>query len=258
MKTLILAAGKGTRLRPITDFIPKPMVPIHGKPLLEWVLLHLMSYGIREYVIAVSYLAEQIENYFGDGTRWGIHIEYSYGTSPAGKAGEIWRCRELLKDERRFLVVPGDTICHLDYREFMGFHERQGGMASVALSTQYQLEVGLAEVASDGRITAFLEKSNLNRPVSTGSYLLESSIFSYIERFNPSRNEVDLPGDVFPVLLREKQQINGFVSEYEWWDIGKINDYDALAHMPAQQAKFILYGYENVFQTHQFFDGIPC
>jgi mannose-1-phosphate guanylyltransferase len=257
MKTLILAAGKGTRLRPITDFIPKPMVPIHGKPLLEWILLHLMSYGIREYVIAVSYLAEQIENYFGDGTRWDIHIEYSYGVSPAGKAGEVWRCRELLEDECRFLVVPGDTICHLDYREFMGFHERQGGMVSVALSTKYQLEVGLAEVASDGRITAFLEKSNLNRPVSTGSYLLESSIFPYIERFNPSSNEVDLPGDVFPVLLREKQQINGFVSEYEWWDIGKINDYDAFAHMPAQQAKFILYGYENVFQTHQSFDGIP-
>jgi mannose-1-phosphate guanylyltransferase len=251
MKTLILAAGKGTRLRPITDFIPKPMVPIHGKPLLEWVLLYLMSYGIREYVIAVSYLGEQIENYFRDGTRWGIHIEYSYGVLPAGKAGEVWRCRELLEDERRFLVVPGDTICHLNYREFMGFHERQSGMVSVALSTQYQLEVGLAEVASDGRITAFLEKSNLNRPVSTGSYLLESSIFPYIERFNPSRNEVDLPGDVFPVLLHEGQPINGFVRDYEWWDIGKINEYDALAHMPAQQAKFILYGYENVSQTHQ-------
>jgi len=256
MKTLILAAGKGTRLRPITDFIPKPMVPIHGKPLLEWVLLHLMSYGIGEYVIAVSYLAEQIENYFGDGTRWGIHIEYSYGASPAGKAGEVWRCRELLENERSFLVVPGDTICHLDYGEFMGFHERQGGMVSVALSTKYLLEVGLAEVASDGRITSFLEKTSLNRPVSTGSYLLESSIFPYIERFSPSRNEVDLPGDVFPVLLREKQQINGFVSEYEWWDIGRINDYDAIAHMPAQQAKLILYGYENVFQTHQSFDGI--
>lgn len=246
MKTLILAAGKGTRLRPITDFIPKPMVPIHGKPLLEWVLLNLMSYGIREYVIAVSYFAEQIENYFGDGARWGIRIEYSHGASPAGKAGEVWRCRELLEDESRFLVVPGDTICHLDYRDFMGFHEHQGGMVSVALSTKYRLEVGLAEVASDGRITAFLEKINLNRPVSTGSYLLESTIFPYIERFNPSRNEVDLPGDVFPVLLLEGQQINGFVNDYEWWDIGKINDYDALAHMPVQQAKFILCDYENV------------
>jgi Nucleoside-diphosphate-sugar pyrophosphorylase involved in lipopolysaccharide biosynthesis/translation initiation factor 2B, gamma/epsilon subunits (eIF-2Bgamma/eIF-2Bepsilon) len=144
----------------------------------------------------------------------------------------------------------------LNYREFMDFHERQGGMVSVALSTQYRLEVGLAEVSSDGRIMAFFEKSNLNRPVSTGAYLLEASIFPYIEGFNPSQNEVDLPGDVFPVLLREGQQINGFVSEYEWWDIGKINDYDALAHMPSQQAKFILYGYENMLQIHSSFDGI--
>jgi mannose-1-phosphate guanylyltransferase len=243
MKALVLAAGKGTRLRPITDYIPKPMVPLHGKPLLEWVILHLISYGIRDYVIAVSYLAEQIENYFGNGARWGIHIEYSRGESPAGKAGEVWRSRGLLEDERRFLVVPGDTICHLDYGEFMGFHERQGSMVSVALSTRYRLEVGVAEVDSGGKITAFLEKANLDSPVSTGSYLLETSIFPYIERFDPSRKEVDLPGDVFPVLLQEGQSIHGFICEYEWWDIGRINDYDAIAHMPPHQAMSLLSDY---------------
>jgi len=242
MKALLLAAGQGARLRPVTDYIPKPMVPLHGKPLLEWVILYLLSYSITEYVIAVSYLAEQIENYFGNGARWGIKIDYGRGASPAGKAGEVWRCRDLLRDEKRFLVVPGDTICHLNYKEFMDFHARQGGMVSVALSTQYRLEVGMAEVAGDGRITAFLEKTNLNRPVSTGTYLLEAAIFSYIERFNPSRNEVDLPGDVFPVLLSEGKPIHGFVRDYAWWDIGRLNDYEALAHMPAQQAEVILYG----------------
>ena len=252
MKALILAAGKGTRLRPVTDYIPKPMVPLHGKPLLEWVILHLCSYGITEYVIAVSYLAEQIENYFGNGARWGIRIEYGRGATPAGKAGEVWRCRDLLKDEARFLVVPGDTICHLNYREFMDFHDRQGGMVSVALSTQYRLEVGLAEVDRDGRLTAFLEKTNLNRPVSTGTYLLEAEIFSYIGRFNPARNKVDLPGDVFPVLLREGKPINGFVRDYAWWDIGKLNDYDALAQMPPQQAKFILCGGKHVTDASVF------
>lgn len=245
MKAMILAAGKGTRLRPVTDYIPKPMVPLHGKPLLEWVILQLRSYGVTEYVLAVSYLAEQIENYFGDGSRWGIKIAYGHGASPAGKAGEVWRCRELLKDKDRFLVVPGDTICHLDYREFIAFHERQKGMVSVALSTRYRLEVGLAEVDRDGRVTAFLEKTNLDRPVSTGTYLLEAAIFPYIERFDPSRNEVDLPGDVFPVLLREGKPIQGFVQDYEWWDIGRLNDYDALAHMSLQQAGHILAGGRN-------------
>lgn len=242
MKAMILAAGKGTRLRPVTDYIPKPMVPLHGKPLLEWVILQLRSYGVTEYVLAISYLAEQIENYFGDGSRWGIKIAYGRGTSPAGKAGEVWRCRDLLQDEERFLVVPGDTICHLNYRDFMEFHDRQEGMASVALSTRYRLEVGLAEVDREGRITAFLEKANLNRPVSTGTYLLEAAIFPYIERFDPSRNEVDLPGDVFPMLLREGKPIHGYVQDYEWWDIGRLNDYDALAQMSPPQAELILAG----------------
>lgn len=242
MKALILAAGKGTRLRPVTDYIPKPMVPLHGKPLLEWVILYLRSYGITEYVIAVSYLAEQIENYFGNGSRWGIRIEYGRGPAPAGKAGEVWRCHHFLKDEERFLVVPGDTICHLNYRDFMEFHNKQGGMVSVALSTQYRLDVGLAVVSNDGRIITFLEKSNLNRPVSTGTYLLEASIFPYIERFNPLKSEVDLPGDVFPVLLREGKVINGFVQQYDWWDIGKLSEYDALAHLPLEEAQLILYG----------------
>jgi mannose-1-phosphate guanylyltransferase len=258
MKALILAAGKGTRLRPLTDYIPKPMVPLHGKPLLEWVMLQLRAYGIRDFVIAISYLAEQIENYFGDGTRWDVHIEYGHGALPAGKAGEVWRCRELLESERRFLVIPGDTICHLDYREFMEFHEQRDGMVSVALSTRYRLEVGLAEVDSFGRITAFKEKANLNLPVSTGSYLLETAIFPYIERLNPSRNEVDLPGDVFPLLLQEGQSINGFISEYEWWDIGKLNDYDVLAHMPRQQAERILYGTGSMSLSRQGYERTSC
>lgn len=242
MKALILAAGKGTRLRPVTDYIPKPMVPLHGRPLLEWIILYLMSYGVREYVLAVSYLAEQIENYFGDGARWGIHIEYSHGAAPAGKAGEVWRCRDLLNGEQRFLVVPGDTICHLDYGEFIEFHEQQGGMVSLALSTQYRLEVGLAEVDSGNLVTGFLEKTNLNRPVSTGTYLLEKTIFPYIAKFNPAQQEVDLPGDVFPLLLQERQPVYGFVRGYDWWDIGKLNDYETLAHMPPAQASAILSG----------------
>lgn len=252
MKALILAAGKGTRLRPITDYIPKPMVPLHGKPLLEWVILYLSSYGIREYVIAVSYLAEQIKNYFGDGARWNIHIEYSQGLTPAGKAGEVWRSRELLGSEHRFLVVPGDTICHLDYREFIEFHERHGGMVSVALSTQYRLEVGLAEVDSGGKITNFLEKTNLNRPVSTGTYLLEKTIVPFIEKFDPVMNEVDLPGDIFPVLLRDGQPVYGYVSKYDWWDIGKINDYEAIAHMPPEQTVRVFNGDVDISQLKEF------
>ena len=249
MKALILAAGKGTRLRPITDYIPKPMVPLHGKPLLEWILLYLRSYGICEYIIATSYLAEQIENYFGNGEKWGVSIQYSQGSVPAGKAGEVWRARGQLYGEKKFLVVPGDTICHLDYKEFIEFHRRHSGVASVALSTRYRLEVGLAEIDSNNKITNFFEKTNLDRPVSTGTYLLEKTILPYIERFNPDKNEVDLPGDVFPALLDAGEVIHGFIQDYDWWDIGKISDYEALVHMPKQQVEYILYGHGSILDS---------
>ncbi len=242
MKALILAAGRGTRLRPITDYMPKPMVPLHGKPLLEWVLLHLISYGVKDYIIAVSYLAEQIENYFGDGGRWGINIEYSHGLVPAGKAGEVWRARDLLNSDSRFLVVPGDTISHMDYRAFIEFHEQHGGVVSVALSTKYRLEVGLAEVDENSEIVNFIEKANLGQPVSTGTYILEREIFPYIARFNPTKNEVDLPGDVFPVLLHHGEAIHGYIRDYDWWDIGRINDYEAITQLPLERAIRMLKG----------------
>lgn len=238
MKTLVLAAGKGTRLRPITDYIPKPMVPIHGKPLLEWVLLHLLSCGLREFVFAVSYLADQIENYFADGSRWGAAISYSHGAAPAGKAGEIWRARDLI-DSEAFLVVPGDTISRLDYSELALFHNSHGGLATVAFSSRYRLEVGLAAIDERNKVTDFYEKANLGLPVSTGAYVLDRAILPYIERFGPDRRLVDLPGDIFPVLLKENIPIYGFVGDFEWWDIGKISEYEEMAKRPVTE---LIYG----------------
>jgi NDP-sugar pyrophosphorylase family protein len=241
LKALILAAGRGTRLRPITDYVPKPMLPLHGRPLMEWALLPLLACGIRDYVIAVSYLAEQIENYFGGGERWGVSINYSRGRQPAGKAGEIWRARGLLRPEGEpFLVVPGDTICHLDYHTFLDFHRLHGGPVSVACSTRYRLEVGLAEIEHGNRVRSFREKPNLGQPVSTGAYLLDERILPYIAEFDPETREVDLPGDVFPRLLEDDVPIYGFVGDFPWWDVGRINDYDSLLRLnPAEVAQVL-------------------
>lgn len=247
MKTLILAAGKGTRLRPITNFIPKPMVPIHGKPLLEWILLYLISHGLREYVMAVSYFAEQIKNYFGDGSRWDVNIQYSTGPSPAGKAGEIWRAKDLIAgEENQFLVVPGDTISHLNYNELITFHKSHSGLVSVAFSTRYRLEVGIAEINAQNIVQRFHEKANLGQPVSTGAYVLDMDIMPYIQQFDPDRRMVDLPGDVFPVLLKANIPIYGFVRDYGWWDIGKINDYEDITNMSFTESSRIL-----CFSQHQ-------
>lgn len=180
MKALILAAGKGTRLRPITNYVPKPMLPLHGRPLMEWAMWPLIACGIRDFVVAVSYLAEQIENYFGEGERWGISINYSRGPEPAGKAVEIWRARNLLQPEDGpFLVVPGDTVCHLDYRELLDFHQDHGGPVTVAFSTRYRLEVGTAQIDEHNQVKEFRERPNLDQPVSSGAYVLDSHFFIY-------------------------------------------------------------------------------
>ncbi|KLU59843.1 D-glycero-alpha-D-manno-heptose 1-phosphate guanylyltransferase [Peptococcaceae bacterium CEB3] len=243
MKTLILAAGKGTRLRPLTTYVPKPMLPLQGKPLLEWVLLPLIEAGMKDFVLAVSYLAEQIVNYFGDGARWGVRISYSRGPEPAGKAGEIWRARELLaSDEEPFLLVPGDTIAHLDYRELLNFHRVHGGPVTVAFSRRYRLEVGTGEVDEMDRVVRFREKANLDLPVSTGAYVLDGRIFSEIETLQPEGREVDLPAEVFPRLLAKGMPIYGYVRDYPWWDVGRMNDYDKLVGLSPAQAGEILGG----------------
>lgn len=242
MKALVLAAGRGARLRPLTDYVPKPMLPVRGRPLLEWVLLPLRLAGVRDVVLAVSYLGDQIEGYFGDGARVGLRIAYSRGERPAGKAGEIWRARSLLpQNDEPYLVLPGDTLTDLDYGALLDFHRAHAGRATVVLSPRYRLEVGLAEIdPATARIVAWTEKPEIDRLVSTGAYVLTSSVTRAIERFGPDEREVDLPADVFPALLAEGEALHGFVRDVAFWDIGRIDDYDRLLRADAGPAVELL------------------
>jgi mannose-1-phosphate guanylyltransferase len=252
MRALVLAAGRGSRLRPLTDYVPKPMLPVRGRPLLEWAISPLLAAGVRDLVFAVSYLGDQIENYFGVGTRVGAHIEYSRGPAPAGKAGEIWRARDLLPSgDEPFLVIPGDTLTDLDYRELIRFHAAHAGPVTVVLSTRYRLEVGLAELdPRSQRITRWSEKPEIDRLVSTGAYVLEPSIVREIERFGPAGREVDLPADVFPALLAAGVPMHGFARDIGFWDIGRIDDYDKLLESPSREVDALLRRLEAV-RFHQ-------
>jgi len=208
---------------------------------MEWIMLTLIACGISKFVVAVSHLADQIREYFGRGERWRVDIDYSQGTAPAGKAGEIRRARRLLPaGEEPFLVVPGDTIAHLDYRELLAFHRNHGGPVTIAFSTRYRLEVGTAEIGPDNRVEKFMEKENLGRPVSTGAYVLDGRIFAHIEECAGQKGEIDLPGDVFPHLIKKGVPLYGFVRDYHWWDVGRISDYEALLRLPPAELLQIL------------------
>jgi len=223
VKVVILAAGIGTRLRPITDFVPKPMLPICGKPALEYVIGYLKRQGLRDLLIAVSHLAEQITNYFGDGSRFGVNITYSSSPKPRGTAGEVWAARKYLDDS--FICYYGDIITNIDLKRLVKFHNGQGCIATVALVRSVPLEVGVVRLNSDSTVTEFKEKPPLDMPVNAGIYVLDKEILAFLN----DKDELDFGYDVFPAILKAGRRICGCLFEKAfWYDLGTLRRYQEL------------------------------
>jgi len=223
MKVLILAAGYGTRLRPITNFIPKPMLPIAGKPALEHIIQYLKQQGFEELIIAVSHLADQIQEYFGDGEPFGVNITYSYNAEPSGTAGEVWKAREYI--DGPFICYYGDIITNLDLHRLVAFHEKKGCIATLALVKNIPLEVGVVKLNGDHLITDFYEKPLIDKPVNAAIYVLEKEILHYIAECDEQR-KIDFGYDIFPKLLRDRCVIGGCLFEDNYWnDLGTIRRY---------------------------------
>ncbi len=238
MKAMILAAGKGTRMRPLTYDTPKPMIPILGKPVLEYLIEYLARQGVREIMINVSYLHERIEQYFGDGSRFGVQIGYSFeGTlqdgvvvpQPVGSAGGMRKIQDFsgFFDETT-LVICGDAIIDLDLGAALSEHRRSGALASLVVK-----EVALAQVGdygivvtdATGRITSFQEKPSpakaLSRWASTGIYIFEPAVLDLI----PSGKTFDIGSELFPLLVQRKLPFFAQKRNFSWIDIGKVSDY---------------------------------
>ena len=218
MKAYVLAGGEGTRLRPYTYNVPKPMLMLGGKPILQYALENLKRAGIREIVITAGYKHEQITSYFGDGSRLGLKIEYSIEKEKMNTAGSILHHRGKVKET--FAVVMGDHLTDLDMADMLRSHKRSGAVATIALYHQKQpLEFGVADL-KDGRVVGFREKPMLEHHFNTAIYIFEPEIFDSI------REKEDFAKDVFPRLLASGKQINGYVFEGVWYDIGRISDYE--------------------------------
>ncbi|VVB58575.1 Bifunctional protein GlmU [Candidatus Anstonella stagnisolia] len=219
-KAILLCGGQGTRLRPYTYSIPKPMLPLGSRPILQFVIENMKRAGIDEIYLTVGYLKSQIIEYFGSGEKFGVKLHYVSEEVEQNTAGSTL---PLSKEfDEPFVVGMGDHLSSIDIKEMLTFHKEKGGIATIGLKRQgVPLEYGIAEV-KDGRITSFREKPILQNFVNAGVYVFDPKIFSYI------KPREDFAKDVFPRLLADRHQLNAFIFDSYWLDIGRTTDYEQL------------------------------
>ncbi len=225
MKAVLMAGGEGSRLRPLTSSRPKPLVPVANKPVMHHIVDLLRRHGIEQIVSTLHYRADEIENYFGDGSELRIAMEYVVEDTPLGTAGAVKLAHRLLEDER-FIVVSGDALTDIDLDELVAAHERSGAIATIALHrVANPLEFGVVVTADDGRITRFLEKPSwgeiFSDTINTGIYVLEPEVLEYMEE----GQNYDFARDIFPRMLRDGRALHGHVTGGYWSDIGNLQQY---------------------------------
>ena len=225
MKAVIMAGGQGTRLRPLTSDQPKPMIPIVNVPCMEHIVNLLKNHGITDVVVTLQFMPDEIRDYFGDGSLWGMNISYSVEDVPAGTAGSVKLAEEHLAGERT-LVISGDALTDCDLSRILAFHDEKGSEATMVLkSVENPLDFGIVITEEDGRISRFLEKPAWGQvfsdTVNTGIYVLEPSVLAEI----PDEGEYDFSKDLFPKLLEAGRPLYGFVTQDYWEDIGTLEQY---------------------------------
>ena len=235
MKAIILAAGKGERLKEITSVTPKPMIKIMGKPVLEYNINWLNRYGIKDIYINLHHLPDVIKDYFKDGSKWGLNITYSYEPELIGTAGavkkiveEYWQLQvnnisssityKKLDDSKKhnikstFLVIYGDNLFKYDLKKIIDFHNRKKGIATIVVYEKDDVsQSGIVSLDNNDKILKFIEKPKseeiVSHLVNTGLYILESDVLNYI----PSNKVVDFGKDVFPKMIQKGENMFGVI-----------------------------------------------
>ncbi len=229
MKAVIMAGGEGSRLRPLTSNLPKPMLPLVNRPMMEHVVNLLARHGFDEIVVTVAYLASAIRNYFGDGSEFGVRMAYATEETPLGTAGSVRNAMEQLQE--RFLVISGDVLTDIDLGAIWAEHERKEALATIGLTpVDNPLEFGIVITREDGSIERFLEKPSWGQvfsdTINTGIFVLEPEIFDFI----PAGRPVDFSSEVFPTLLEKELALYGSVAQGYWEDVGTLGAYVTAHH----------------------------
>ncbi|HZL06570.1 MAG TPA: sugar phosphate nucleotidyltransferase, partial [Coriobacteriia bacterium] len=225
MKAVIMAGGEGTRLRPLTSTRPKPMVPIVNQPVMEHIVGLLKHHGITEVVATLAFMPRVIEDYFGDGEEWGMHISYAIEETPLGTAGSVKNAEALLTGGP-FIVISGDAITDFDLTEAMRFHASHDGPVTIVLTrVPDPSDFGVVVTAEDGRIERFLEKPTWGQvfsdTINTGIYVLDPLVFDFI----PAARSSDFSSEIFPALMEAGHSLYGFIAEGYWCDVGSLESY---------------------------------
>jgi mannose-1-phosphate guanylyltransferase/phosphomannomutase len=224
MKAVVMAGGEGSRLRPLTIRRPKPMVPIAGKPVMEHILNLLKRHGITEVIVTVQYLASNIEDYFGNGSQFGMRITYSREDVPLGTAGSVKNAEEQLTEP--FLVISGDALTDYNLTDIIQYHKEKKALATLTLAhVDNPLEYGVIITNEEGHITQFLEKPSwgevFSDTINTGIYVLDPQIFSYFEK----NVQYDFSQELFPYMLKKGDPIYGYIANGYWCDVGNLSEY---------------------------------
>jgi mannose-1-phosphate guanylyltransferase/phosphomannomutase len=228
MRAVVMAGGEGTRLRPLTTNVPKPLLPVVGEPIMGHLLRLLNRHGIEQAVVTVQYLAASIRSYFGAGEEYGVALSYATESVPLGTAGSVKNAEQGLAGEP-FLVVSGDALTDIDLSALIDFHQRTGAVVTVALARKPNvLEFGNVITAEDGRIERFIEKPTwgqvLSDTVNTGIYVMAPEVLDLV----PADVKVDWAADVFPRLMAAGAPLYGYVTDGYWEDVGTIDSYLAV------------------------------
>ncbi len=223
MKAIIMAGGEGTRLRPLTCTMPKPMARVMNKPIMEHIINLLKRNNITDIAVTLMYMPEEIKEYFGNGEKFGVNISYFCEKEPLGTAGSVKAASEFIDDD--FLVISGDALCDIDLNECIKYHkEKQSDATLVLKSMEVPLPYGVVVTNAEGRVIRFLEKPMWSQvfsdTVNTGIYILSPSVLEAIDQV-----PCDFSKDVFPILLSEGKPIYGYLTEGYWCDIGNLDAY---------------------------------
>ncbi|MBW2971274.1 NDP-sugar synthase [Candidatus Woesearchaeota archaeon] len=246
MKIVVVAGGLATRMRPITEEIPKCLIDINGKPLIQHQLEFFKEHGYTEFIFNVAHLAEKVEEYFGDGSEFGLTIQYiDEGEELRGTAGSVKLDEDLITEDN-FIVFMGDNLTSMDFDKFIEFHQQKGGVATICmrpLPAGYQSS-SVITLHKDKRIKVFLEKPPMEeiekykdekRFINSGIYCFKREVFKLI----PPNTKYDFAKQLFPDIMKKKLGIYGYVTEEFFREIGRVEKYDAFLKEIRDKKKFL-------------------